>query len=69
MTNAAYRYSIQLDHELHVARWNARARLEEARVRAAAGEQLVADILLVAARMYEDSAQYWEEELRRHGGQ
>lgn len=69
MSNAAYRYSIRFDHELNVARHNAHARLEQARTLAAAGHRLPADILFAAARMYEDSAQYWEEELRHLEGQ
>ena len=63
-TTAAYRYSIRLDYELQVARQNAHARFEQACALTAAGQHLAADVYLLAARMYQDSARYWEEELR-----
>lgn len=63
MTTDAYRNPVRLASERDLARQKARDRREEARVLEAAGNSPAAAVLRAAARMYEDSVEYWEEEL------
>jgi hypothetical protein len=61
-------YGVQLDRERDLALQNARAMTEESRVLADAGQRRAADVLLAAARVYQESAVYWERELQHlHG--
>jgi hypothetical protein len=57
-------YNVQFDHERDRALENARARRAEAQVLTEAGNQRAAAVFLAAARIYDGSAQYWEEESR-----
>ena len=72
MTSIAYRYNVRLDRERDLAMENARERRAQARILEAAGQRIAADFLRAAARMYDDSALYWDQELslaQRDGAQ
>jgi hypothetical protein len=60
-------YGLRLDHERELALANARTRRHEARVLELAGDQHAAEILRLAARIYDDSARFWEQELQIFG--
>lgn len=64
MTNGVGLYNVRFDHELERALENARARRAEALVLTAAGNQRAADVLLAAAQVCDDSAEFWGEEIR-----
>jgi hypothetical protein len=57
-------YNVRFDHERNRALENARTRRAEAQVLATAGDHRAADVLLAAAHVCEDSAEYWDEEIR-----
>jgi hypothetical protein len=59
-----YLYNVRLEHEREVSELKARAWRERARGLELTGQRLAADILRAAARVCDDSARYWELEIR-----
>jgi hypothetical protein len=58
-------YNVTLEDERDLASVNARSRREEAIALELKGQRIAADIFRLAARMYDDSARFWEQERRR----
>jgi hypothetical protein len=57
-------FGVRLDHERSRARKNANASRDEASAAYAMGNRIAGDTLLLVAQIYEDSFEYWDEELR-----
>jgi len=68
MTTESYLYNVRLEHERELSELKARAWRERARGLELAGQRLAADILRAAARVCDDSARYWELEIRIQRG-